>query len=94
MSENLVQRTYSYPEKKVILADMGLSEVYLVYIDKVENVTISKESKDYKKYLKLSKAKMITDLYGVYDSYLKKKYKVEINQCFEILKKILNESKY
>ena len=56
-----------------------MSEVYLVYIDKVENVTISRKSKDYKKYLKLSKAKMITDLYAVYDSYLQKKYKVEIN---------------
>ena len=35
--------------------------------------------KDYKKYLKLSKAKMITNLYAAYDSYLRKKYKVEIN---------------
>jgi peptidyl-prolyl cis-trans isomerase D len=89
LSENLVQQIYSYPEKKVILvADIGLSEVYLVYIDKVENVTIAKESEDYKKYLKLSKAKMITDLYGVYDSYLKKKYKVEINyNALDILKK-------
>ena len=80
LSENLVQQIYSYPEKKVILvADISLSEVYLVYIDKVENVKISRESKDYKKYLKLSKAKMITNLYAAYDSYLRKKYKVEIN---------------
>ena len=58
---------------------MGLSEVYLVYIDKVENVTISRESEDYKKYLKLSQAKMITDLYAAYDMFLRKKYEVEIN---------------
>ena len=80
LSENLVQQIYTYPEKKVILvADMGLSEVYLVYIDKVENVTISRESEDYKKYLKLSQAKMITDLYAAYDMFLRKKYEVEIN---------------
>ena len=89
LTENLVKQIYSYPEEKVILvADMGLSEVYLVYIDEVENVTISKESEDYKKYLKLSKAKMVTDLYAAYDSYLQKKYKVEINyNAFDNLKK-------
>ena len=89
LSENLVQQIYSYPEKKVILvADISLSEVYLVYIDKVENVKISRESKDYKKYLKLAKAKMITDLYASYDSYLQKKYDVEINyNAFDNLKK-------
>ena len=58
---------------------MGLSEAYLVYIDKVKNVTINNESKDYKKYLNLSKAKIITDLYVAYDSYLRNKYEVEIN---------------
>ena len=89
LSENLVQQIYSYPEKKVVLvADIGLSEVYLVYIDKVENVTISKESKDHNQYLKLSRAKIITDLYEAYDSYLQKKYKVEINHsAFDNLKK-------
>jgi len=89
LSDSLVQQIYSYPEKKVTLvADIGLSEVYLIYIDKVENVTISKEFKDFKKYLKLSKAKMITDLYAAYDSYLQKKYKVEINySAFDNLKK-------
>jgi len=80
LSESLVQQIYSYPEKKVILvADIGLSDAYLVYIDKVENATIANESKDYKKYLKLSEAKIITDLFIAYDSYLRKKYKVEIN---------------
>ena len=88
LSESLVQQIYSYPEKKVILvADIGLSEAYLVYVDKVENVTIGIESKDYKKYLKLSKAKIITDLYTAYDSYLRKKYEVEINyNAFDNLK--------
>jgi len=80
LSENLVQQIYSYPEKKVILvADISLAEAYLVYIDKVENVTITNESKDYNKYLKLSETKIITDLYAAYDSYLRKKYEVEIN---------------
>ena len=80
LSESLVQQIYSYPEKKVILvADIGLSDAYLVYIDKVENATIANESKDYGKYLKLSEAKIITDLFIAYDSYLRKKYKVEIN---------------
>ena len=88
LSQNLIQQIYTYPEKKVILvADMSLSEVYLVYIDKVENVTIGKESEDYRKYSNLAKAKMITNLYSAYDSYLKKKYEVEINyNAFDNLK--------
>ena len=88
LSENLVQQIYTYPKKKVILvADIGFSEVYLVYIDKVEHVTIAKGSKDYEKYLKLSKEEMIADLYAAYDSYLKKKYEVEINySTFDNLK--------
>ena len=33
-------------------------ENYLVYIDKIENVVISKNSKDYEKYLDLAKTKI------------------------------------
>tara|TARA_B100000029_G_C17538568_1_gene945794 strand:+ start:59 stop:1507 length:1449 start_codon:yes stop_codon:yes gene_type:complete len=88
LSESLIQQIYTYPEKKVTLvADIGLSEAYLVYIEKIENVSISKESQDYKKYSNLSKVKMISSLYNSYDLYLNKKYEVEINyRAFDNIK--------
>ena len=37
-------------------------------------------SKEYDRYLNLSKLKIKTDLFNTYDSYLKNKYKIKINQ--------------
>ena len=78
--KEFIDQIYVYPEKKVILvADIGLSENFLIYIDKIENVSIDKNSADYKKYFSLSRVKIVTRLYNTYDYYLKKKYKININ---------------
>ena len=78
--KEFIDQIYVYPEKKVILvADIGLSENFLIYIDKIENVSIDKNSADYKKYFSLSRMKIVTRLYNTYDYYLKKKYKININ---------------
>ena len=80
LKEELVNQIYSIPEKKVFLvADMGLQESYLVYIENVENKSISQSSEDYKKYHNLSKAKIKSDLFNTYNSYLNQKYKIDIN---------------
>jgi len=81
LKKELVSQIYLYPEKKVIIAtDIGLTENFLVYIDNVKNVFIDKNSKEYDRYLNLSKLKIKTDLFNTYDSYLKNKYKIKINQ--------------
>ena len=64
----------------IIATDIGLTENFLVYIDNVKNVFIDKNSKEYDRYLNLSKLKIKTDLFNTYDSYLKNKYKIKINQ--------------
>jgi len=80
LKKELVAQVYAFPEKRVILvADIGLEENYLVFIDKIENASINNNSEDYKKYFDLSKAKMSDNLYNTYDSYLQKKYKININ---------------
>ena len=61
------------------IADIGMSESYLIYVDKIENVSINQNSNDYNKYFDLSKANMTSGLYNTYDSYLKNKYKIKIN---------------
>ena len=69
-----------YPKNKVIVvADIGFSESYLVYIDKIENTSIEKNTNEYEKYYKLSKVKITRNLYNTYDIYLRSKYKIDIN---------------
>lgn len=80
LKKNLVEQVYLYPEKQIIVvADIGLVESYLVYIDKVENVKISKDDDDYQKYYGLSKIRMANNLYNTYDIYLENKYEIKIN---------------
>ena len=41
------------PEKKIVVVnDMGFSENLLIYIDKIDNVSIEKNSEEYQKYLR------------------------------------------
>jgi len=54
-------------------------ENFLIYIDKIENVSIDENSEKYKKYFDLSKDKITDDLYNTYNSYLENKYKININ---------------
>ena len=61
------------------MADIGLRESFLIYIDKIESALIDRSSEDYEKYFNLSKMKMTNNLYNTYDSYLKNKYKININ---------------
>ena len=80
IKQELVNQIYKYPENRVIVVfDMGLNENFLIYIDKIENVKISKSSDEYKKYLNLAKVRITSGLYNSYDLYLKNKYEIEIN---------------
>ena len=78
---SLVKQVYSHPEKKiVVVADVGLRESYLVRIESVQDKKINKDSEEYKKYFMLSQAKMTSELFNTFDRYLKKKYKIKINE--------------
>ena len=74
-----------------MVSDLGFSENYLIYIDKIENVKINDSSDEYQKYLNLSKAKIVRELYNTYDSYIKKRYKIDINyQALDVVKNYYN----
>ena len=80
LKEELVSRIYTIPEKKIIVMhNIGMTERFLIYIDKIENVTIDEKSDSYKKYLRLSRVKLSNELFNTYDSYIRKKYKIDIN---------------
>ena len=79
----------SCPENKVIVvSDIALSEVYLVYIEKVKNKSINKSSEDYNKFHNLAEASTTSSLYNSYDKYLKNKYEIDIN--YKALEQITN----
>ena len=47
----IVDQIYKYPKEKVVLAaSSNLESIYLIYINKIENVKIEKNSDEYKKY--------------------------------------------
>ena len=80
LQSSVVTQIYNYPQDKVIVvADLGFSKSYLVYIKKIENVSITNNSDEYKKYLNLSKVKLMSNIYNTYDAYLRFKYKIDIN---------------
>jgi peptidyl-prolyl cis-trans isomerase D len=81
LKKELISQIYAFPEKKIIvIADIGLRESFLIYIDKIESVRVDQGSENYKKYFNLSKIQIAGNLYNTYDSYLKYKYKININQ--------------
>ena len=89
LKKNIIAQIYQYPSKSVtVVADLGLSDSYLVYIDSIENVSIDKKFKDYKEYYNLSEMKIKNSLFNTYDSYLGKKYKIDIN--YKALENITN----
>ena len=92
LKKEIVKQIYGFPEKKVIIVnDIGLSENYLIYIDKIKNVTIDEKSEEYEKYFDLSKNKIVNELYKTYENYIQKKYKVDINyQTLDTIKNSLN----
>ena len=80
LKEELVSKIYTIPEKKIIVVhDLGMTESFLIYIDKIENVTIDEKSDTYNKYLRLSRSKISSELFNTYDDYIRKKYKIDIN---------------
>ena len=92
LKKEAVDQVYSFAEKKIIVVnEIGFSENYLIYIDKIENVTIDKNSEEYQKYLNLSKTKIARDLYSTYDNYLSERYKIDINyQAVDTIKNYFN----
>ena len=80
LKEQVVKQVYAFPEKKIIVAnDIGLNEIFLIYIDKIISASLDENSDEYKKYFKLSKISMTNKIFNTYDSYIKKKYEIEIN---------------
>ena len=80
LKKDLISKIYALSEKRVfVVHDISLFENFLVYIDKIENVTIEESSDEYQKYLNLSKNKITNELYNTYDNYIKKRYKIDIN---------------
>ena len=80
LKQELINQIYQFSEKKVIfVADNEFLENFLIYIDKIENVSIDEDSENYEKYFNLSKDKIADDLFNTYDSYLGDKYEININ---------------
>ena len=80
LNKELVLQIYNSPSKSIIpVHNIELTNNYLVYINKIENVTIKSKSDDYEKYLNLSKVRIASRLFNTYDNYIKKKYKIDIN---------------
>ena len=80
LKKDLISHIYDSSEKKIIVVnDISFSENFLIYIDKIENVTIKENSDEYQKYLNLSKTKVTNELYNTYDNYIRKRYKIDIN---------------
>ena len=92
LKKEIVNQIYTFPEKKVIIVnDIGLSENFLIYIDKIKNVTIDENSEEYQKYFNLSKNQIVSELYNTYDNYIKKRYKIDINyQALNTVKNYFN----
>jgi len=80
LQKELVQQIYRIPDRNIgVVYNNNFKNAYLVYVDKIENVSIEKDTEEFKKYSNLSKLKLTNDLYGTYDNYLKNKYKIKIN---------------
>ena len=92
LKKEIVNQIYTFPEKKVIIVnDIGLSENFLIYIDKIKNVTIDENSEEYQKYFDLSKNQIVSELYNTYENYIQKKYKIDINyQALDAIKNSYN----
>ena len=92
LKKGIVNQIYAYSENKIIVVnDLNLSENFLIYIDKIENVSINNNSEDYQKYLDLSRTRIVNELYNTYDNYIRKRYKIDINyQALNTVKNYFN----
>ena len=62
-----------------IFSESTLGQNLLVYVKNIEHVTLDKKSSEYKKYLLQANNEIINNIYKTYDSYITKKYKVNVN---------------
>jgi len=92
LKKEIIKQIYAYSENKIIVVnDLNLSENFLIYIDKIENVSINNNSEDYQKYLDLSRTRIVNELYNTYDNYIRKRYKIDINyQALNTVKNYFN----
>jgi len=80
LDKEIISQIYKTSEKKVILVyDLTFTEVYMVYTNEIENVEIKDDADDYVKYLNLYKVNLTNKILNTYDSYIKKKYEIDIN---------------
>ena len=92
LKKEIVSHVYSAAEKRVIVVnDINFAENFLVYVDKITDVAINENSKEYKKYFNLSKINITNELFNTYDNYIKKKYEIDINyNALKIVKNYFN----
>ena len=80
LEAGIVNQIYNFPEKKVSASyNIQLTENFLVYVDKIINVSLDENSDEYKKYFKLAKINITNELFNTYDKHIKDKYKIDIN---------------
>jgi len=92
LDKEIINQIYNFSEKKIILtSSKNFTNNFLVYIDKINNVNISDQSDLYNEYLNLSKTQLRSKLLNTYDSYIKKKYKIDVNyKALETVKNYFN----
>ena len=80
INKKFINAIYMLPEKKMyVFSDNDLNENLLIYVDKIEHVSIDQNSEEYDKYFLQTNAQIINNIYNIYDSYMNKKYDVDIN---------------
>ena len=56
LKKDLVDQIYKFTANSIVVVhDLDFSENYLVYVDKIEKVSIEENSNEFEKYLKISK---------------------------------------
>ena len=75
-----IQYLYSLPKDTFALISDKNKNIYLIKVLNILENNISKGSQDFKKYYDLANIKIRDSMYGSYDLFLNKKYKVKINQ--------------
>ena len=80
LKAGIVNQIYNFPEKQVSASyNIQLTENFLVYINKIIDVSVDENSDEYKKYFKLAKISITNELFNTYDKYIKEKYEIDIN---------------
>ena len=79
-AQGLHVKVTNFPEKQlVVIHDIDLKKNFLIFIEKIENVTIDKKSDEFREYLNQSRFKVTSGLFNTYDNLIKKNYKIDVN---------------